>query len=688
MPSFAWYGKHKPVHRDRQCMSCLSLRTSTNRVSPTQEKIDTPSGDSKGATTEIFSDHRQKKVMPAGDVSMSLKSLLSVGPSAPVHTAAYNGQLASLEKMLNQNRAELTIKDEVGRTCVHWAVIADKFDVCRYLLSLDADCLWATDRDGNHALHHCCQSNSLRTLESLCTLLGKDTIKRHMEDENIEGRRPIHLAAQLKEDSLMTWLISNTSPSIEPTDRLGQTPLHVCAASGLTTIAIALLDAGASPNVQDKNGNTPLHLASSQAVESIVATLIRRGAKVVVENQQQKTAMHIATEEGHDNICYILATNGADISIRYQWEGRKQVDTTIQVVSHADRYGYLEDEESNSKKKDRILIGQNGHKAPKSEEKEIEDERVRATKWAPMVSEWQTFVTKKEKVFRKRLVKGLPDCLRGPVWRRIMNCDNWENANPGKYDELKKAPSKKEDNDQIDLDINRSARRHIQFHDRFGKGQVALFNILKSYSVYDSQVGYLQGMSDMAAFLLMHVLEEDVFWMVVELCDNPKFDFRNRFAPNFPMLKQNFWVWEQIFQQTMPRLAQHFRKQGLSTSFYATKWFLTVFLDTFPFKMTIRLWDLFLYMGYDVVYTICLSIMKWFEKMLMVSNFEEIMMLFRQMEEMHEINVDEFIQFIFKNEIKSGKIRKLEQDWKDIPPDQKGGKDGWSTPSGKQLKKK
>jgi len=219
------------------------------------------------------------------------------------------------------------------------------------------------------------------------------------------------------------------------------------------------------------------------------------------------------------------------------------------------------------------------------------------------------------------------------------------------------------------------------FHDRFGKGQVSLFNILKSYSIFDSEVGYLQGMSDMAAFLLMHVTEEDVFWMVVELCQNQKYDLRVRFAPNFPGLKQNFWVWEQIFDQSMPKLSQRFKNQNLCTSYYATKWFLTVFLDTFPFKITIRLWDLFLYIGFDVVYSICLSIMRWFEKQLMVSNFEEVMMLFRQFEEMHEINVDEFISLVFKNEVKAARLRKLEEEYKNIPAEVKGGKDGWSTPA-------
>jgi len=91
--------------------------------------------------------------------------------------------------------------------------------------------------------------------------------------------------------------------------------------------------------------------------------------------------------------------------------------------------------------------------------------------------------------------------------------------------------------EQIDLDVNRSYRNHIQFKgehlfiflsffnmytyiyiyifffvfektERFGVGQITLFNILKAYSNYDKEVGYCQGMSDLTAFFLMYIPEE------------------------------------------------------------------------------------------------------------------------------------------------------------------------------------
>lgn len=73
---------------------------------------------------------------------------------------------------------------------------------------------------------------------------------------------------------------------------------------------------------------------------------------------------------------------------------------------------------------------------------------------------------------------------------------------------------------QIDLDVNRTYRDHIMFRERYGLKQQALFNILGAYSVYNREIGYCQGMSQIAALLLMYLNEEDAFWALsVLVCD-------------------------------------------------------------------------------------------------------------------------------------------------------------------------
>lgn len=54
---------------------------------------------------------------------------------------------------------------------------------------------------------------------------------------------------------------------------------------------------------------------------------------------------------------------------------------------------------------------------------------------------------------------------------------------------------------------------HYLFRDKSGPGQTQLSNVLKAFSVYNTQVGYCQGMGFVVALLLMHLDEEDAFWV-------------------------------------------------------------------------------------------------------------------------------------------------------------------------------
>lgn len=53
--------------------------------------------------------------------------------------------------------------------------------------------------------------------------------------------------------------------------------------------------------------------------------------------------------------------------------------------------------------------------------------------------------------------------------------------------------------------IGRTFPKHPHFSEPLGAGQLSLFNLLKAYSLFDKVVGYCQGLSFVAAILLLHV---------------------------------------------------------------------------------------------------------------------------------------------------------------------------------------
>ena len=54
-------------------------------------------------------------------------------------------------------------------------------------------------------------------------------------------------------------------------------------------------------------------------------------------------------------------------------------------------------------------------------------------------------------------------------------------------------------------DLSRTFPKHDFFKRADGLGQESLFNVMKAYSLYDSEVGYCQGLSFIAGALLLNV---------------------------------------------------------------------------------------------------------------------------------------------------------------------------------------
>lgn len=76
---------------------------------------------------------------------------------------------------------------------------------------------------------------------------------------------------------------------------------------------------------------------------------------------------------------------------------------------------------------------------------------------------------------------------------------------------------------QIDLDVNRTYREHINFRKRYDSKQQELFNILSAYSIYNLDIGYTQGMSQIAALLLIYLSEDEAFWALSTLISDSKY---------------------------------------------------------------------------------------------------------------------------------------------------------------------
>uniref|UniRef100_A0A8B9H8Y5 USP6 N-terminal-like protein n=1 Tax=Astyanax mexicanus TaxID=7994 RepID=A0A8B9H8Y5_ASTMX len=257
-----------------------------------------------------------------------------------------------------------------------------------------------------------------------------------------------------------------------------------------------------------------------------------------------------------------------------------------------------------------------------SQHKLQEIERVE--KWLKMVKKWDQKYHNSEKMM-KRVYKGIPLQLRGQAWALLLEVEKVKEQNQGKYEAMKKqARLHSTEIKQIDLDVNRTFRNHVMFMERFGVKQKALFDVLTAYSVYNKEVSYCQGMSQIAAILLMYLNEEDAFWALSQLLTNQKHAMHGFFIPGFPKLQRFQAHHDQILAKLLPKLKRHMDKEQMTTGIYTTKWFLQCFIDRTPFTLTLRLWDIYILEGERVLTAMAYTALRIHKKRLLKMSLEDL----------------------------------------------------------------
>lgn len=257
------------------------------------------------------------------------------------------------------------------------------------------------------------------------------------------------------------------------------------------------------------------------------------------------------------------------------------------------------------------------------EEKQKQLELERTEKWLKMLKSWNKYKNSEKLV--RRIYKGIPLQLRGQVWCLLLDVPKIKEEKKDFYEKLKmRARGLSPDIRQIDLDVNRTYRDHIMFMRRYDVKQQDLFHVLTAYSMYNREVGYCQGMSQITALLLIYMNEEDAFWALVRLLSGQTHAMHGFFVPGFPKLLRFQEHHDRILKKMMPKLKQHLDNQEVFTSLYTMKWFFQCFLDRTPFTLTLRIWDIYILEGERVLSAMSYTILKLHKKTLMKFSMEDL----------------------------------------------------------------
>ncbi|KAK2838415.1 hypothetical protein Q7C36_013229 [Tachysurus vachellii] len=172
---------------------------------------------------------------------------------------------------------------------------------------------------------------------------------------------------------------------------------------------------------------------------------------------------------------------------------------------------------------------------------------------------------------------------------------------------------------QIALDLQRSFPTHRSLMGDTPEaieGQAKLFRVLTAYARYNPQIGYSQGMSYIAAVLLMLLTEEEAFWALVVLLEKPKY-LSEMFDSSLKKIQHHALVFQQLLKHRKPQVFQHLEKLGVSSVHFIMQWFLTLFTSLPCWDSVLAIWDLFLLHGMVVVFRAGLTILQLLESRLM-----------------------------------------------------------------------
>ncbi|XP_056244912.1 TBC1 domain family member 4 isoform X5 [Seriola aureovittata] len=217
----------------------------------------------------------------------------------------------------------------------------------------------------------------------------------------------------------------------------------------------------------------------------------------------------------------------------------------------------------------------------------------------------------KEEMYRA-LCQGVPKSRRGEVWLLLSHQHRLRQRLPQRqhapdtpyHDLLKQLTAQQH---AILVDLGRTFPTHQYFSAQLGAGQLSLYNLLKAYSLLDTEVGYCQGISFVAGVLLLHMSEEQAFDMLKYLMYD--LGIRRQYRPDMVSLQVQMYQLSRLLHDYHRELYNHFEEHEICPSLYAAPWFLTLFASQFPLGFVSRIFDFVFAQGTEVIFKVALCLL-------------------------------------------------------------------------------
>ena len=249
--------------------------------------------------------------------------------------------------------------------------------------------------------------------------------------------------------------------------------------------------------------------------------------------------------------------------------------------------------------------------------------------------------------------------MRSIVWQLFAGTDKLKEKNL--FENLNKQELDKDIEGVIIKDLDRTFPSCQLFKEKYGMGQRKLYRVLSNYSKYNKVLGYVQGMGYLAAIFLLYMDEESAFYMLHSLVKN--YGFEGLYKEGFPDLKKKFYVLLNLEKKYIPKIYDIFKRDGVFISIYASQWLLCLFAKDLKPNILVRIFDVFLFEGFKVIYRFALAFLKLKEKEF-ISNKKGIFYSMNTIKLLFDnIDIDELFKVAFSFSLSRSHIKKYEEEY-------------------------
>ncbi|KAH8555847.1 rab-GTPase-TBC domain-containing protein [Umbelopsis sp. PMI_123] len=239
--------------------------------------------------------------------------------------------------------------------------------------------------------------------------------------------------------------------------------------------------------------------------------------------------------------------------------------------------------------------------------------------WALCLSNFQHITRSQSRVLATNIQRGIPPSLRGMIWQ--MFSKSKDPVLESQYRDLLRRDSPYDK--MIQRDLARTFPDHQFFKDPEGQGQTGLYNVVKAYSIYDEEVGYCQGIAFIVGALLLNMPDEEAFCVLT--CLMKQYGLRGHYTPDMEGLQLHLYQYEKILSEQLPHIYRHLELKGISSTMYASQWFMTLFAYRFPLEVVFRIYDIMLSEGVESIIRFAIALLKKNEKTILSLEFEALL---------------------------------------------------------------